>query len=62
MLAAFLNGKGLSLVCQGQVWRREPMDKGQLHFIIDAVMFLVIAAAVGLGLLREDVMPSGRRL
>jgi hypothetical protein len=38
------------------------MTKGQLNFIIDAVMFLVLAAIVGLGLLMEYIMPPGRRL
>jgi hypothetical protein len=38
------------------------MTKGTLNFIIDAIMFVCLAAIAGLGLLMEYIMPPGRRL
>jgi hypothetical protein len=38
------------------------MTKGKVNFIIDATMFLCLAAIIGLGLLMEYIMPPGRRL
>jgi Domain of unknown function (DUF4405) len=42
--------------------RSEPMTKGKLNFVIDAIMFLCLMAIVGLGFMMEYVMPPGRRL
>jgi Domain of unknown function (DUF4405) len=38
------------------------MDKPQINFLIDALMFLCVMALAGLGLLMKYIMPPGREL